>query len=175
MFFRLKRKFYYLITNYVYKFKDKGRYNVIFPYKHITFRNLSLKNNVSIFYGSRIEAIKRYNQKTFNGVIGIGNNVRIQQNIHITCGDQIYIEDEVAIGANVTITDIKHLHEDIAVPVEKQNIETNPVRIKYGSKIFNNTVILPGVVIGRNSVVGANSVVTKSVPDYVLYQEFQQR
>ena len=48
----------------------------------------------------------------------------------------------------------------------KSRIKVNPVRIKSGSKVYNNVVILPGVTIRRNVTIGANSVVTKSIPDY---------
>jgi UDP-2-acetamido-3-amino-2,3-dideoxy-glucuronate N-acetyltransferase len=41
----------------------------------------------------------------------------------------------------------------------------NPVRIKDGARIATSVTILPGVVIGENSLVGAGSVVTKDIPD----------
>ncbi|MEF1268906.1 DapH/DapD/GlmU-related protein, partial [Vibrio campbellii] len=52
------------------------------------------------------------------------------------------------------------------LPIERQDIDCHDVLIKSGAKVYNNAVILPGVTIGKNSVVGANSVVTRSIPDY---------
>jgi acetyltransferase-like isoleucine patch superfamily enzyme len=40
--------------------------------------------------------------------------------------------------------------------------------LREGCWIGANTVILPGVTIGKNAVVGASSVVTKSIPDYAI-------
>ncbi|WP_267191373.1 acyltransferase [Vibrio campbellii] len=164
--YRCYRFIQYIKTNYYYRFKGKGFNNVIFSPIYISEDNISIGSNVSIFNNARLEAINRYNELEFNGDIVIGDRVRIQQNLHLTCASNITIEDDVAIAANVTITDIKHGYKDICLPIERQDIDCHDVLIKSGAKVYNNAVILPGVTIGKNSVVGANSVVTRSIPDY---------
>lgn len=84
----------------------------------------------------------------------------------MTCARCVEIGENTAIAANVTITDIHHLYDDINTPIERQDIVVNPVRIGKDCKIYNNTVILPGTTIGNHVTVGANSVVSGIIPDY---------
>lgn len=139
-------------------------------YKNFTITRERIKfgRNVSIYYNSRIEAITLYEGIKFNPIIELCNNVSIQQNIHLTCANNVYIGKNTAIAANVTITDIHHPYTDINKPIEKQNIEVGYVRIGEDCKIYNNAVILPNVTIGKHVTIGANSVVNKSIPDYCV-------
>lgn len=74
--------------------------------------------------------------------------------------DGVVIEDNVFIGPNVTFTNDKH-------PRSKSWLETYPVTlVKTGASIGANATILPGIVIGAHSMIGAGSVVTRDVPDY---------
>ncbi|HYH04563.1 MAG TPA: acyltransferase [Bacillota bacterium] len=118
---------------------------------------------------ARIEGVKRYNEQEFEPKIVLEDRVSVQQNLHLTCANHILIRKNAAIAANVTITDIHHSYLDTTTPIEWQNIEVREVEIGEGSKIYNNAVILPGVCLGKNSVVAANSVVKSGVyPDYCV-------
>lgn len=129
-------------------------------------RSVFLGKHVTVLFNGRIEAVTRYNDKVFNPKIVIDENVCIQQNLHLTCADCIHIGKNTAIAANVTITDIIHPYEDINLSIEKQDIEVKSVEIGQDCKIYNNAIILPGITIGKHCVIGANSVVTKDIPDY---------
>lgn len=83
----------------------------------------------------------------------------------MTCANEIVIGNHVTISARALITDIHHSYEEIDVPALSQKLETSPVAIGDNSWIGVNVAILPGVKIGRNVVVGANSVVTGDLPD----------
>jgi len=93
----------------------------------------------------------------------IGNHVLIHSQCHLTSG--IIIEDWVFIaplfvGAN----DPKMLHGRRHV---EKFVPEGP-HIKFGSGIAVNVTLLPGVVIGRECIIGASSLVTKDVPDFSI-------
>jgi len=91
----------------------------------------------------------------------IGNNVTIKPGVQVW--DGITIEDDVFIGPNVTFTNDK-------TPKSKQYPkEFLKTLIKQGASIGANATILPGISIGRNAMIGAGSVVTKSVPENELW------
>jgi acetyltransferase-like isoleucine patch superfamily enzyme len=93
----------------------------------------------------------------------IGNNVLVHSQCHLTTG--LIIEDWVFIAPEfVGANDPQILHG-------RRNIEKftpKAPHIKFGSRIAVNVTILPGVVIGRESLIGASSLVTKDVPDFSI-------
>ena len=80
----------------------------------------------------------------------------------------IVIEDDVWTGHHVYITDQNHGYEDTSRPISQQTQPERPVRIGAGSWLGHGVVVLPGVTIGRHVAVGAQSVVTKDLPDYCV-------
>jgi UDP-2-acetamido-3-amino-2,3-dideoxy-glucuronate N-acetyltransferase len=93
------------------------------------------------------------------GVI-IGDRVKIRAFSFIPTG--VIIEDDVFIGPHVTFINDKY-------PRVKGEWKLLNTIVKKGASIGAGSVILP-VTIGRNSLIGAGSVVTKDIPDNVLAQ-----
>jgi acetyltransferase-like isoleucine patch superfamily enzyme len=87
----------------------------------------------------------------------IGNHVRIHTGCFL---ELVEIEDYCFVGPRVVFTDDPHPYN---CPRYKE-CKGGP-RVKEFARIGANSTILPGVVIGRNSLVGAGSVVVKDVPD----------
>ena len=85
----------------------------------------------------------------------IGDNCKIRPFVFIPTG--VTIEDDVFVGPQVSFTNDKY-------PRVKGDWTLLRTRIKRGASIGANSVILPGVTIGEEAVVGAGSVVTKDVP-----------
>jgi acetyltransferase-like isoleucine patch superfamily enzyme len=83
-------------------------------------------------------------------------------------GSTITLEDDVLLGPNVSIYSSTHNFDDPSKPVKDQGYSVKPVVLKRGCWIGVNAVILPGVTVGRNAVVGANSVVNEDVPDFAV-------
>lgn len=129
---------------------------------------ITVGENVYIGKLCRVEAVVNYNDKKFHPKIVFKKGVSIQQFLHLTCANSIVIGEDTAIAASVTITDIHHPYKDVSLPIEKQNIEVGEVFIGNGSKIYNNTVILPNTHIGDHVTIGANSVVSGTIPDYCV-------
>jgi len=81
----------------------------------------------------------------------------------------IIIEDDVMMGCGVHIYVNNHKYSDISIPLIDQGyFPDEPVILKKGCWVGANSIILPGVSIGENSVIGAGSVVTKSIPRNVV-------
>ncbi len=94
----------------------------------------------------------------------IGNNCRIQSHTFICSG--VTIENNVFIGHGVMF--INDLYPKIGGKwVMKRTL------VKKGASIGSNATILP-VIIGENSLIGAGIVVTKDVPDKVIFKETKQ-
>lgn len=89
--------------------------------------------------------------------VTIGNRVRIHSNVFIP--EFSILEDDAWVGPNAVFTNARYPRSrDV-----KANLK-GP-HVLYGAKIGANATLLPGIVVGRNSLVGAGSVVTKDVPD----------
>jgi acetyltransferase-like isoleucine patch superfamily enzyme len=101
-------------------------------------------------------------------VVSIGDRVLIGRGSGIVGHLSITIEDDVWTGHNVYITDQNHGYEDASRPISQQSQPERPVRIGSGSWLGHGVVVLPGVTIGRHVAVGAQSVVTKDLPDYCV-------
>ena len=98
-------------------------------------------------------------------IVDIGNRVLIGRNSSIVGHLEIVIEDEVFFGPNVYVTDQNHGFDDPELPIGRQTMPEKPVRIGWGSWIGTNSVVLPGVTIGKRVAVGAGSIVTTDLPD----------
>lgn len=96
----------------------------------------------------------------------IENDVKIGDNVTVKSGvslwDGITIEENVQIGPGVTFTNDKY-------PRAKKEFILQRTTVKRGASIGAASVILGGVTIGENSMIGAGSLVTKNIPDNELW------
>ena len=92
----------------------------------------------------------------------IENRVNVGDNVTIKNG--VTIENEVFIGPNTTFT-------NELIPRSKAHDSENikETLVKTGASIGANVTILPGIVIGEYSFIGAGSVITRDVPPYTLF------
>src|SRR5437899_10795207 len=91
----------------------------------------------------------------------IGNCVKIQNNVTVYAG--VVIEDDVFLGPSCVLTNVTNPRAQV-----NRHSLYEPTRLKRGCTIGANATVICGVTIGRYAFVGAGSVVTKSVPDFVL-------
>lgn len=99
-------------------------------------------------------------------VVSIGSRCLIGKGSSIVGHFSIEIGDDVWTGHNVYITDQNHGYRDVTTPISRQSMPEKPVRIGDGSWLGYGTVVLPGADIGEHVVIGANSVVTGSIPSF---------
>lgn len=111
-----------------------------------------------VFIGSQ-----SYLQGRFDGKFVIGNQVWIGPQSYFDARDLI-IEDYVGWGPGAKVLGSSHTGLPSDIPIIQTDLEIKPVRIEAGADIGMNAVILPGITIGRGSIVGAGAVVTKDVP-----------
>ncbi|HBR11197.1 MAG TPA: acyltransferase [Chryseobacterium sp.] len=98
----------------------------------------------------------------------IKNGADIGGNVHIYCTNSIIIEKKVLIAEKVFIADNQHSYSDITAPIMSQPImQLSNVVLKEGCWIGENVCIC-GASVGKNSVIGANSVVNRDIPDFCV-------
>ena len=90
----------------------------------------------------------------------IGNNVKIQNFVSVY--DGVKIEDNVFIGPSVTFTN------DLYPRATSTSRAWSKTLVKEGSSIAAGAIIVCGNTLGKHSMIGAGSVVTKDIPDYGL-------
>lgn len=127
-------------------------------------KNIIIGERVRISEYSTISAWKKIKEPN----LVIGNNVRIGAFAHITCANEIIINDGTLLGKHVTITDNSHGNNsfmEMRVPPYRRDLYSKgPVHIGRNVWIGDKVTVLPGVNIGDNVVIGSNSVVTKDIP-----------
>jgi acetyltransferase-like isoleucine patch superfamily enzyme len=98
-------------------------------------------------------------------VISIGDRCVIGRGVSIVGRQRIVIEDDVTTAPNIYITDHNHSYNDLHIPIGRQWLSEDPVRIGAGSWLGTGVVVLPGSDIGRHVTVAAGSVVRGTIPD----------
>ena len=114
--------------------------------------------------------IRPYVQIWSKGIVKIGRGSEIGERCRISIANSLRIGEKVLISPNVYITDCDHEYRNTDIPVIDQGIVQGEQRVSIedGSYIGINAVIVGNVKIGKHCVIGANSVVTRDVPDYCV-------
>lgn len=126
-------------------------------------KHIKLGDNVRISVSARIMCFEGRGGPGVVPQITIGDNVIIGRNMTISCCNRVEIGSNTAITGYCFIADSEHgFNPEYGRRYESQPMEVKETRI--GSNVFmgEKSVILPGVTIGDNCVIGACSVVTKS-------------
>lgn len=127
---------------------------------------IELKDGVVIQRGSWIASVPLTGKTA--SLLCIGANSVIGNYNHIYATSSIIIENDVLTADKVYISDCSHSYEDVNIPIIKQQIkQLSNIVIGQGAWIGENVCII-GASVGRNSIIGANSVVTHNIPDYCV-------
>ena len=99
-----------------------------------------------------------------------GRNIHIGKNVFINAGSKfqdqggIFIEDGTLIGHNAVLATINHMED----PEKRTGMIFQPIHIEKNVWLGANVTVLPGVTIGKGSIIAAGAVVTKDVPEYAV-------
>lgn len=125
-------------------------------------RNITIGRDVRIFPHSRFEAHDR-------GGIVIGDDVSIGQNFHVISSQtNLNIGAHTTVSSNVMITNIDHEYREIGIHILHQPFLHRKTTIGENCFIGFGAMIQAGTVLGKQCIVGANSVVRGEFPDYCV-------
>lgn len=162
--FRMRRLYTRLILARCYG--RIGRGSVVFRQDMVRFpHRITIGDHTILRHGGRIEMVMRGQNPL--PWLSIGDNVNIEQNVHIVCHGRIRIGDNVSITGNCAIVDVSHPVDAIERGMKIGDaIDPAPGHVEIGDNCFVGfgSTILPGVTIGENCVIGAGSVVTRDIP-----------
>jgi acetyltransferase-like isoleucine patch superfamily enzyme len=139
-----------------FRHADLGPRAFIVGRPYVTCRDLHIGSDFLLFAQDRRVRLGG------TGRIDIGNRVFLNAGCMVTSRRHVAIGDDVAVAYDALITD----SDDHGL--EGRPARTAPVRVGDGSWIGARAIVLPGVEIGRRSVVAAGAVVTRSFPDDTL-------
>lgn len=121
--------------------------------------------------GCRIEAYPKGNDKT----LFIGENFQMNDYVHITALESVKIGKNVLLASKIYISDCAHgsysgdnNDSNPKTPPNNRPLFSEPVIIEDNVWLGEFVSVLPGVTIGQGTIVGANSVVSKSLPPFVI-------
>ncbi len=119
------------------------------------FRNVTIGSNVNI--GDNVEIRCNKSNK-----ISIGDNCTVNRNSLIM--GMVSIGNYCMIAPNCVVVGSNHVFSDISKNIKEQGIHSKGIKIEDNVWLGANVVVLDGVNIGKGSVIGASSVVTKNIP-----------
>lgn len=155
----------HLKTNFYYRFlmaNIESDTLLIKPLKIDNPKSISIGKSTYIGYRGWLMGGKEKG----NISLEIGDGVQIGHFVHIVAMRSVVIENEVLLADRIFISDCTHKYENIRLPVKDQGVEImKKVVIGEGSWLGENVCVC-GASIGKHCVIGANSVVTKDIPDF---------
>ena len=121
--------------------------------------------------GCRIEAYPENNQQT----LFFGENFQMNDYVHITAMEKVQIGNNVLFASKIYVSDCSHGSyagdqydsSPDSIPHDRK-LHSKPVIIEDNVWLGEFVSVLPGVTIGKGTIVGANSVVSKNLPPNVI-------
>lgn len=134
--------------------------------------NLEALSQIKIGANTEIQRLCRIclgDGKTDHPQLTLGTRVFIGQGTHLSVMQPMNIGDNTLIGANCYLLTNQHRFASREIPIRDQGYDCAPLNIGEDVWIGANCVLMPGVVIGKGAIIGAGSVVNKSVGAYEIW------
>jgi acetyltransferase-like isoleucine patch superfamily enzyme len=165
--------FFKLVISFLFtKLFYKNSRLIRFPFDIRNRKNIDLGKGLTTGVGCRIEAFPISKQDI---VLKFGTNIQMNDYVHITAIENVSIGNNVLLASKIYISDC--LHGSYAgdmndsnpniIPAERP-LFSKPVIIEDNVWLGEFVSVLPGVKIGKGTIVGSNSVVSRSLPEYVI-------
>jgi acetyltransferase-like isoleucine patch superfamily enzyme len=106
-------------------------------------------------------------QGRYDGSTKISNHVWIGPQAYFDARDLV-LEDYVGWGPGAKVLGSAHTGLPIDQPIIETDLEIRPVRVEAWADIGTAAILLPGVTVGKGSIVGAGAVVTRDVPPFAI-------
>ncbi len=152
------------------KVVHEGKYGINVPVRLGGKGSLHFGKNISLGYALAPKSGTGeilIQARTAEARISIGEKTALSNNVSIIATDSISIGKNVLIGNEVMIVD-SDFHDIDPIKRHTSAGESKPVVLEDNTWIGSRVMIMKGVVIGENSVIGAGSVVTHSIPSNVV-------
>lgn len=154
-------------TNFVFKNAKIIRFPIDIRGK----KSIQISKGFTTGVGCRIEAYPLNNEK----VLFIGENFQMNDFVHITARESVKIGNNVLLASKIYISDCSHGSyagdnydsSPDSLPIDRP-LFSKPVIIEDNVWLGEFVSVLPGVTIGKGSIIGANSVVSKNIPSNVI-------
>lgn len=149
--------------------------SIFFPKSRLIRFPIDVRGKRGIDFGKKLTTGKYCRIESFSKTDDVtlifGNNVQLNDFVHINALERVEIGNNVLIASKVFITDLEHgsyignMNDSIPYTIVKDRpLSSKHVKIEDNVWIGELVSVLPGVTIGENSIIGANSVVTKNIP-----------
>ena len=152
-----------LWENRCWGYMGKGS-RLVKPMRIINRRHIYIGNHCTFLHYARLESIKH---RKGQGTLKIGHNTSFQQCCHIIAADELVIGNDCVFSAFVYVSDCSHPYAP-NIDIATGELDIRPTKIGNHCFIGIGACIMPGVVVGDYSVIGANAVVCHDVPPYSM-------
>lgn len=159
----IRRKIHNIITNR--KFNSCGSNVYVESPLCLDYSAIEIGDNVHILRDSRIQNVSGNNETR----IKIGDNTGIQYRFTILAGSDVIIGRDVAIASDVFLSSGNHgIDPECNIAYGCQPYLGTPIKIEDGAWLGEKVTVLSGVTIGKKSIIGSGSVVTRDIPAYCV-------
>lgn len=166
LFYNLRLVYDCIVTKLIYKHQRIIRH----PFFIRGRQMIKFDKNLTTGIGCRLEAFIADGDKSIK--LKLGNNIQINDYVHISAIKSVSIGDDVLMASHVYISDNSHgCYDDsqnatpLDIPPIRRPYYVSPVRIGNRVWLGEGVIVMPGVNIGDGSIIGAHSIVNKNIPE----------
>ncbi len=135
-------------------------------------KNIDFGKGLTTGVGCRLEA---YPIDASKVCLKIGNDVEMNDHVHITAMNSVTIGNNVLLASKIYISDCSHgsyagneFDDSPLIAPNSRKMVTKPVTIEDNVWIGEFVSVLPGAYIGKGAIIGTMSVVTGHIPEYTI-------